>query len=136
MISMWRDKPFANDHLDAFFNASIDAGIALSAFIIAAESVGLGCCPISAIRNHAAEVSDVLRLPEHVFPVAGLTLGWPLEEQEVSMRLPLAVTLHHNTFSEVNLKAKVDLYDEQREARQPYGVQRYERDFGHLERYG
>ena len=27
----WRDKPFANDHLDAFFNASVDAGIALTA---------------------------------------------------------------------------------------------------------
>ena len=25
----WRGKPFANDHLDAFFNASVDAGIAL-----------------------------------------------------------------------------------------------------------
>ena len=27
----WRDQPFANDHLDAFFNAAVDASIALSA---------------------------------------------------------------------------------------------------------
>ncbi len=39
--------------LDAFFNATVDAGIALSAFSIAAEAVGLGCCPISAVRNEA-----------------------------------------------------------------------------------
>ncbi len=44
---------FANDHLDAFFNASVDAGIALGSFVIAAEAAGLGCCPISTIRNHA-----------------------------------------------------------------------------------
>ena len=37
-----RGHPFANDHLDAFFNAAVDAGIALSAFVTAAEAVGLG----------------------------------------------------------------------------------------------
>ena len=55
-------------------------GIALSAFVLAAEAAGLGCACISAIRNHAAEVSDLLGLPDHVFPVAGLGLGWPARE--------------------------------------------------------
>ncbi len=49
----WTGLPFANDHLDAFFNASVDAGIVLSAFVLAAEAAGLGCCPVSVIRNHA-----------------------------------------------------------------------------------
>ena len=83
-------KPFANDHLDVFFNAALDAGIALSAFVIAAEAAGLGCAPISAIRNHAQEVSDLLGLPEHVFPIAGLGLGWPSRAARISLRLPLA----------------------------------------------
>ena len=74
-IHEWRGKANANDHLDAFFNASVDAGIALSAFVIAAEAAGLGCCPVSVIRNHAEEVSRLLGLPNHVFPVAGLGLG-------------------------------------------------------------
>src|SRR5262249_17906204 len=34
--------PFANDHLDAFFNAAVDAGIVLATFVAAAEAVGLG----------------------------------------------------------------------------------------------
>ena len=58
-IHDWREKPFANDHLDAFFNAAVDAGIALATFVMAAESIGLGCCPLSAIRNHASEVSGL-----------------------------------------------------------------------------
>jgi nitroreductase len=41
-LHAWRGKPFANDHLDTFFNAAVDAGIALSAFVIAAEAAGLG----------------------------------------------------------------------------------------------
>src|SRR3954449_11209240 len=60
----WRGKPFANDHLDAFFNASVDAGIALTAFVLAAEAQGLGACPISVIRNRAAEMSELLGLPQ------------------------------------------------------------------------
>ncbi len=80
---------FVNDHLDAFFNASVDAGIALASFVIAAEAVGLGCCPISAIRNHAAAASDLLGLPDHVFPVAALAIGRPATPPRISPRLPL-----------------------------------------------
>src|SRR5579885_797906 len=78
-IHEWRGHAFANDHLDPFFNAAVDAAIALGTFIAAAEAMGLGCCPISIIRNHAAKVSEILALPDHVFPVAGMTLGWPAE---------------------------------------------------------
>ena len=90
----WRGRPFANDHLDAFFNAAVDAGIVLQAFITAAATAGLGCCPVSAIRNHAQTVSDLLKLPDHVFPVAGLGVGWPAAKGHVTARLPLAATLH------------------------------------------
>lgn len=60
LVHEWRGHPFANDHLDAFFNAAVDAGIALAAFVTAAEAVGLACCPVSAVRNRAQEVSDLL----------------------------------------------------------------------------
>src|SRR5438270_8825371 len=76
-LHLWRGHAFANDHLDAFFNAAVDAGIALAAFVAAAEAIGLGTCPVSAFRNEAQAVSDTLALPDHVFPVAGLALGWP-----------------------------------------------------------
>ena len=54
LLFEWRNRPFVNDYLDPFFNASVDAGIVLATFIAAADRVGLGTCPISAIRNHAA----------------------------------------------------------------------------------
>src|SRR5262249_30870628 len=63
-LAQWRDKPFPNDHLDAFFNAAVDAGIVLATFIRAATAVGLGSCPISAIRDHAG-------LREHAAATAG-----------------------------------------------------------------
>jgi nitroreductase len=132
----WHGIPFANDHLDAFFNASVDAGIALSAFVLAAEAQGLGTCPISVIRNRAAAVSELLGLPQHVFPVAGLAVGWPATAPRQSMRLPLDVTVHRNGHCEDGLRAVVTDYDRRRQAAQPYRQQRSVDDFGESAAYG
>ena len=135
-IHAWRAKPFVNDHLDAFFNAAVDAGIALSAFVIAAEAAGLGCCPVSVIRNHAEEVSSLLGLPDHVFPVAGLGLGWPSRDNWVSLRLPLSHTVHRDRFGEDGVREAVDAYDARRRAVAPYRSQRDAARFGDDPNYG
>jgi nitroreductase len=132
----WRGRPFANDHLDAFFNAAVDAAIVLQAFITAAAAAGLGCCPVSAIRNHAQTVSDLLHLPDHVFPVAGLGLGWPATDGHVTARLPLAATLHVDRFNEAGLRDLVDGYDRRRSAIHPYARQRFAEDYGMQADYG
>ncbi len=130
LLHLWRGRPFVNDHLDAFFNAAVDAAIVLATFVIAAERVGLGCCPISAVRNHAGRVSDLLGLPDHVFPVAGMTLGWPDGNGEVSLRLPLGVTVHKDRFSEDGLSQHVEAYDARRADKQPYANQRMAEEYG------
>jgi nitroreductase len=132
----WRGRRFANDHLDAFFNAAVDAGIVLQAFITAAAAAGLGCCPVSAIRNHAQEVSDLLGLPDHVFPVAGLGLGWPAAAGHVTARLPLAATVHTDRFDEAGLREQIEGYDRRRTALHPYARQRFTEDFGTQAEYG
>lgn len=130
LLHRWHDVPFANDHLDAFFNAAVDAAIALGAFVTAAEAVGLGCCPISAVRNDAAAVSTLLGLPEHVFPVAGLAIGYPAVAPEISKRLPFRHTFHMDKYQEDGLKDAVQNYDTDRAATQPYAQQRYPEAFG------
>ena len=89
-----RGRAFPNEHLDAFFNATVDGAIVLSTFVQAAGLVGLGSCPISEIRNHAAAVAERLALPDWVFPIAGLTLGWPEAHEPLSPRLALSATVH------------------------------------------
>jgi nitroreductase len=135
-IHAWRGKPFANDHLDAFFNATVDGTIVMATFIAAAEAVGLGCCPISQIRNQARLVSDVLELPSHVFPIAGLAVGWPARDGELSLRLPLDARVHVDRFDETDLAARIDAYDRRRAAVQPYRRQRDEARFGRVDPYG
>ena len=111
LLFEWRGRPFVNDYLDPFFNAAVDTGIVLATFVAAADRAGLGSCPISAIRNHAAQVSDILGLPQHVFPVAALGVGWPSFEGVMSPRLGLDVTIHRDRYDEGALKDKIAAYD-------------------------
>lgn len=136
LLHDWHGIPFANDHLDAFFNAACDAAIALGAFVTAAEAVGLGCCPISAVRNEAQAVSDMLGLPDHVFPFAGLAIGYPRRAARIAKRLPLGVTCHVDQYSEDGLRDAVARYDAERSAAQPYANQRFAERFGTKESYG
>src|SRR6266403_4067922 len=76
-----------NGGLEGGFNAAVDAALVLQTFILAAEIAGLGCCPISVIRNHADAVAEILELSDKVFPVAGLCVGYPTVAGHISMRL-------------------------------------------------
>jgi FMN reductase [NAD(P)H] len=136
LVSQMRGKPFPNDHLDLFFNAVVDAGIVLTTFLRAAEAVGLGCCPISVIRDHAAVVSEMLELPDKVVPVAGMCVGWPAEEGGITPRLSLATTLHEERFSEGELQQQVEAYDRRRATLRPYRNQRDPARFGRADFYG
>jgi nitroreductase/FMN reductase [NAD(P)H] len=135
-IGDWRGKPFANEHLDHFMNAAVDAGIVMMNFIRAAEAAGLGTCPISAIRNAAEANSRELGLPEGVFPVAGLCVGYPAGAGHISPRLPLEVTVHTDRYDESRLQEQVDAYDRRRHANHPYGKQRRTAQFGEAAFYG
>jgi FMN reductase [NAD(P)H] len=135
-IAKLRGKPFPNDHLDLFFNAVVDAALVLATFICAAESVGLGCCPISAIRDHAAMVSELLVLPQKTVPIAGLCVGWPAERRDITARLGLDTTLHYGRYEEGNLAQQIDAYDRRREARRPFARQRDPERWGRAPVYG
>lgn len=125
-----RGHGFANDHLDAFFNAAVEAGIVLGSFVAAAESVGLGTCPISAIRNLPDEVARVLSLPAHVFPVAGLCVGWPSGFTALTPRLPLSATLHVDRHDDAGLDAAIAEYDARRNREKPVRARRRDDLFG------
>jgi nitroreductase/FMN reductase [NAD(P)H] len=131
-----RGAAFPNEHLDAFFNAAVDGAIVLATFVAAAELAGLGTCPISEIRNHAATVSELLGLPDWVFPIAGLTLGYPESKEPMSPRLALTATVHTDRYAVDDLEQELRAYDERRVRDRPYRRQRSVERFGATESYG
>lgn len=109
-----RGVEFPNEHLDAFFNATVDAAIVLGAFVSAAELAGLGSCPISQIRDHVARVDELLGLPEWVVPVAGLALGYPEAKEPLSARLAMAATVHEDRYDRGAVEKELGEYDGRR----------------------
>ena len=109
-----RNAEFPNEHLDAFFNASVDAALALGAFVSAAELAGLGTCPISQIRDHVASIDELLALPDWVVPVAGLALGYPEAKEPLSARLSLSATVHTDRYDLDAVERELDAYDSRR----------------------
>jgi FMN reductase [NAD(P)H] len=109
----------ANDNLDTFLNASVDAALAMGFAMQAADALGLGTCPISHVRNPIEKLCPLLGLPDGVFPVAGLTLGWPEHRALPSMRLPPAVVVHRGRYHAETLRAELAAYDARRHAREP-----------------
>jgi FMN reductase [NAD(P)H] len=106
--------------------------------ILCAESAGLGVCPISVIRNEVDKVAAILGLPDLVFPVAGLCLGYPQGEGHVSLRLPRKVTAHADRYDDSALGAGIDDYDHRRNALHaiPKDQQRSNAEFGEVAFYG
>jgi nitroreductase len=109
--------PVANSTLEGFFNATVDASLALQTATLAAETLGLGTCPISVLRNHIDAVGEILALPHKVFPVAGLCLGYPAQQGFISMRLPPEATVYRDRYDDSRVGEAVDGYDRCRDAR-------------------
>jgi nitroreductase len=123
---------YASNNMDTFLNATVDAALAMQCFITAAETMGLGCAPISQVRNRMAEFCAALDIPEGVFPIAGLTLGWPAWEGRMNARLPQAAVVHREKYDDRNLDEVVDAYDAQRLETNPISADGQR----HTDRYG
>lgn len=61
---------------------SIDTAIMAQNALVAAESLGLGGVYIGGLRNHIADVTTILALPEQVIPLFGLCLGYAAQNPE------------------------------------------------------
>lgn len=126
----------AQDTLDSFFNAAVDAALAMQSYILAAEAAGLGCCCVSQVRKRLPETSALLGLPDGVFPVAGLGAGWPGEPRDVSLRLPPSVVVHRDAYDAGVLSANIDGYDKRRHAARPIPAQFKPETYGEAAFYG
>jgi hypothetical protein len=126
-----------NGSLEGFFNATVDAAMAMQTCILAAETLGLGACPISHLRYYMEAVSEILTLPDKVFPVAGLSLGYPAQRGFISMRLGPDANVYQDHYDDSGVTTAVDAYDRRRDARHSLkDRQKSPEIFGTAEFYG
>ncbi len=137
-IAEMRGKEHVNNTLDTFMNAAVDASLAMMSFITAAGFKGLGTCPVSAVRAHTAAICELLGLPKGVYPVAGLTVGYPTDDGRFTLRLPPSVVVHHGKYDDSALETELKAYDARRNKLQPIAPEKqmHQDDFGISDDYG
>ena len=98
---------------ETFLVAAIDAALAAQNATVAAESLGLSCVYIGALRNNPPEVARIVGLPSGAFGVFGMCVGYASAEgaTEVKPRLPQDVVLHHETYDTTGESAHRAAYD-------------------------
>ena len=106
-----RGLAFTNENLDGFFNPTVDAALVMMNFLNAAEAAGLVGCPLSLVRNEPFRLADVLELPRHVVPVAGLCIGHPTQVRSINPRLPLDACLHVDRIGDQDDDPALDDFD-------------------------
>lgn len=91
--------------------ATIDTALFGQNVILAAESEGLGGVFIGGIRNDPHTICNLLDIPEHVYPVFGMCLGYPEQSEDTKPRLPLGAILKMGKYHPTDLQT-LEEYDE------------------------
>ena len=106
--------PGYNNYL-SFINAASDTLLYCQTFCNLAEEAGLGLCYLGTTVYMPQQIIDTLQLPQLVFPIATITLGWPAEEPALSDRLPLEAIIHEETYQDYTPE-RIDRFYEEKES--------------------
>ncbi len=105
------DAEMQSGFTEQFLTASLDCALFAQNVMIAAESLGLGGVYIGGLRNKIEAVAELLELPELVYPVFGLCLGYPDQNPETKPRLPLDVVLKQDRYDDSQDADRIAAYD-------------------------
>ena len=105
-------KQIIHENIEGVGVGAVDAGIALGASVIAAESLGLGTVPIGGIRKNPEAVIELLGLPKYTFPMVGLVVGYPEDHSHLKPRIAFDSFRHKDQYDISAVENAIDPYDE------------------------
>ncbi|CAD7360803.1 MULTISPECIES: oxygen-insensitive NADPH nitroreductase [Staphylococcus] len=96
---------------------TVDAALAAQNIALTAEDMGYGIVYLGSLRNDVQRVREILKLPEHVFPLFGMALGVPADDENGAPkpRLPREHVFHIDTYSQNDeqLSKQLEAYDQE-----------------------
>lgn len=96
-------------NLMSFLNATMDTLLVAQTFCTVAEEAGLGICYLGTTTYNPQMIIDALDLPELVFPITTITVGYPEITPVQTDRLPLEAIVHNEQYQEYT-PSKIDQY--------------------------
>ncbi|MEJ7174664.1 oxygen-insensitive NADPH nitroreductase [Staphylococcus caprae] len=95
---------------------AIDVALVSENMAVAAEDMGYGIVYLGSLRNDVARVREILDLPDYTFPLFGMAVGEPAEDENGAPkpRLPFEHIFHKNSYDASNDKQRRELeaYDQ------------------------
>lgn len=92
-----------------------DAALMAENMVIAAESLGMGSCFLGGIPFQSKVLIEGFKLPPRVFPMVGLTMGYPAENPPPRPRYPIEFVLFEDEYPELDkdlIHKSMDIMDE------------------------
>ena len=77
-----------------------DAALMAENMVVAAESLGLGSCFLGDAPFRSGEIIQTYQLPQRVFPMVQLTMGYPAEDPPPRPRYPIEFVLFEDHYPE------------------------------------
>jgi nitroreductase len=105
-------KYFQSQFLESTLMGAIDTALVAQTASIEAEMLGYGICMIGGVRNHIDRLVEILNLPEKVFPLIGLCIGYPKRKNPPKPRLSLNGIFMKDQYEKAEVEASIDNYDE------------------------
>ena len=100
-----------DNNLEVGLVSSIDAALVGMSAYLAAESIGLRGLMIGAVRNDPEKIAEILGLPQRVYCVFGMCLGWPDQAPDQKPRMDTGMTTHYEKYDEKATVASMEAYD-------------------------
>lgn len=107
-----RKYNFNGDTTESFIIATVDASLAAARALMAAQAMGMGGVMVGGIRNNPKEVCELLSLPELVYPVMGMSLGYPKATPNLKPRLPIYGLYFREHYDTNQIPPAITEYDE------------------------
>jgi nitroreductase len=110
-VCQLRNYETNDKHIENFIVAVVDAALVAENILVASEANGLGVCMVGGIRNSPAEISALLKLPDRVFPLLGICLGYPDQSGVYKPRLPREVVVFDEEYDCQDIEKHIQDYD-------------------------
>lgn len=98
LIMAERDWQMKRDDALLLLLGMQDAALMAENMVIAAESLGMGSCFLGGMPFNSEALIEKYKLPKRVFPMVGLTMGYPAENPPARPRYPMDFTLFEDEY--------------------------------------
>ncbi len=106
------EMPAFTTRVESLIVGVIDASLAMMSALVAAESCGLGTCPIGYARTAAPEkFAELLNLPPKVYVVCGLAVGVPREMPDMKPKQNEKLLIFKNGYRTDDMTADILEFD-------------------------